>query len=126
MLVFNIPGHYGRFAWIMVITRFPGGFFGLLAFLTFGSSALLKWASSGSTWAFEFSMLTHGELSNLVAALARHESAVSWSLCMLEHEELSNRDSVSDCTQPGRDYEGGFGQNSTIVARAALISVIRG
>lgn len=46
-LVFNIPTHYGRFAWTMVITRFPGGFFGLLAFLTFGSSALLK---MGKLW----------------------------------------------------------------------------
>ena len=43
-LVFDIPGHYGRFAWTMVITRFPGGFFGMLAFLTFGSSAALKMA----------------------------------------------------------------------------------
>ena len=47
MLVFNLPSHYGRFAWTMVITRFPGGFFGLLAFLTFGSSALLK---MGKLW----------------------------------------------------------------------------
>jgi hypothetical protein len=46
-LVFNIPGHYGRFAWTMVITRFPGGFFGMLAFLTFGSSAVLK---MGKLW----------------------------------------------------------------------------
>lgn len=43
-LVFNIPGHYGRYAWTMVVTRFPGGFFGLLAFVTFGSSACLKTA----------------------------------------------------------------------------------
>jgi hypothetical protein len=43
-LVFNLPGHYGRFAWTMVITRFPGGFFGLLGFLIFGSSAVLKMA----------------------------------------------------------------------------------
>jgi hypothetical protein len=41
-LIFNLPGHYGRFAWTMVITRFPGGFFGLLGFLIFGSSAVLK------------------------------------------------------------------------------------
>ncbi|HVI01810.1 MAG TPA: hypothetical protein VM869_24010 [Enhygromyxa sp.] len=47
MLVFNLPTHYGRFAWTMVITRFPGGFFGLLAFLTFGSSAVLK---MGKLW----------------------------------------------------------------------------
>lgn len=47
MLVFNLPSHYGRFAWTMVITRFPGGFFGLLAFLTFGSSAILK---MGKLW----------------------------------------------------------------------------
>lgn len=46
-LVFNLPSHYGRFAWTMVITRFPGGFFGLLAFLTFGSSALLE---MGKLW----------------------------------------------------------------------------
>lgn len=43
-LIFDIPGHYGRFAWTMVVTRFPGGFFGLLAFVTFGSSAALKTA----------------------------------------------------------------------------------
>jgi hypothetical protein len=46
-LVFNLPTHYGRFAWTMVITRFPGGFFGMLAFVTFGSSALLK---MGKLW----------------------------------------------------------------------------
>lgn len=47
MLIFNLPGHYGRFAWTMVITRFPGGFFGLLGFLIFGSSAVLK---MGKLW----------------------------------------------------------------------------
>ncbi|MFO7561173.1 MAG: hypothetical protein R6X02_00915 [Enhygromyxa sp.] len=46
-LVFNLPGHYGRFAWTMVITRFPGGLFGLLGFLIFGSSAVLK---MGKLW----------------------------------------------------------------------------
>jgi hypothetical protein len=52
-LVFDLPGHYGRYAWTMVVTRFPGGFFGLLAFLTFGSSAVLKmgklWVVMGMT-----------------------------------------------------------------------------
>ncbi|PRP96480.1 hypothetical protein [Enhygromyxa salina] len=43
-MIFDLPGHYGRYAWTMVVTRFPGGFFGLLAFLTFGSSAALKTA----------------------------------------------------------------------------------
>lgn len=43
-LVFDIPVHYGRYAWTMVVTRFPGGFFGMLAFLTFGASACLKTA----------------------------------------------------------------------------------
>ena len=44
LLIFDVPGHYGRYAWTMVVTRFPGGFFGLLAFVTFGSSAVLKTA----------------------------------------------------------------------------------
>lgn len=44
MIFDQLPGHYGRYAWTTIVTKFPGGFFGLVAFLLFAASACLKTA----------------------------------------------------------------------------------